>query len=118
MAQFNYIALDLRGKQISGSLDAETESIAVRLLDEKGLSALSVTSQGAIEQRKKRGKVRRRDIGTLYGQLADLLGSGVPLLRAFDSLIKSPSSPAQKELLQEIRASIAEGKTLTDSLKV
>jgi general secretion pathway protein F len=118
VAQFNYIALDLRGKQISGSLDAETESIAVRLLDEKGLSALSVTSQGAIEQRKKRGKVRRRDIGTLYGQLADLLGSGVPLLRAFDALIKSPSSLAQKELLQEIRASIAEGKTLTDSLKV
>jgi general secretion pathway protein F/type IV pilus assembly protein PilC len=53
----------------------------------------------------------------LYSQLADLLGSGVPLLRAMDSLIKSTPAPHIKELLKEIRAAVAEGKSLTETLK-
>jgi general secretion pathway protein F/type IV pilus assembly protein PilC len=53
----------------------------------------------------------------MYGQMADLIGSGVPLLRAMDSLVKSSVSPGLRELLREIRARVAEGKSLTDALR-
>jgi general secretion pathway protein F/type IV pilus assembly protein PilC len=53
----------------------------------------------------------------MYGQMADLLGSGVPLLRALDSLIKSAASVSLRDLLKEIRAAIADGKSLTDALR-
>jgi general secretion pathway protein F len=56
-------------------------------------------------------------VGTMYGQLADLIGSGVPLLRALDSLIRSTKNPALISLLKDIRASVADGKSLTDSMR-
>ena len=49
--------------------------------------------------------------------MADLLGSGVPLLRAMDSLIRSTPAPGLRALLKEIRAAVSEGKTLTDALR-
>lgn len=119
MPKFDYIAVDQSGKRTTGALEAENEALLLRLLDDRGLFPLTVKGVGASSEpgQKRKWKVKRRDIGAMYGQLADLLGSGVPLLRAFDALIKSPTSPAQKELLKEIRSSIAEGKTLTDSLR-
>src|SRR4051812_19636941 len=53
----------------------------------------------------------------MYSQLAGLIGAGVPLLRAMDSLVKSTASSSLKELLKEIRASVSEGKSLTDTVR-
>src|SRR5262245_50987367 len=53
----------------------------------------------------------------MYGQLADLIGSGVPLLRALDSLIRSTVNPPLIALLKDIRASVADGKSLTESMR-
>ncbi|HYE30907.1 MAG TPA: type II secretion system F family protein [Methylomirabilota bacterium] len=119
MPKFDFIAVDEGGKRTTGVLEAENEALVLRMLDEKRLFPVSVRGAGAAAAGggKRKWKVKRREIGAMYGQLADLLGSGVPLLRAFDALIKSPTSPNQKELLKEIRASIAQGRTLTDSLK-
>src|SRR5262249_52130784 len=61
--------------------------------------------------------IRSRDVGVMYGQLADLIGSGVPMLRALDSLIKSTPNAGLVELLKAVRASVADGKSLTDALR-
>jgi general secretion pathway protein F len=119
MAQYRYTALNTAGKQIAGALEAESESMALRLLEDKQLFPLAVRGEGgtAGQPRARKWRIRRRDIGIMYGQLADLLGSGVPLLRALDALIKSPANKDQKDLLKEVRAKIADGQTLTESLK-
>ncbi len=41
----------------------------------------------------------------------------MPLLRALDSLVKSTASLPLRELLREIRGSVAEGKSLTESMR-
>jgi general secretion pathway protein F len=119
MAQFQFTALDSAGKQIAGALEAESQGMALRLLEERKLFPLAVRGEsgGKGDPALRKWRIRRRDIGIMYGQLADLLGSGVPLLRALDALIKSPSGSDQKDLLKEIRGKIAEGKTLTESLR-
>jgi general secretion pathway protein F/type IV pilus assembly protein PilC len=53
----------------------------------------------------------------MYGQLADLIGSGVPLLRALDSLVKSTVNPRLVALMREIKKEVADGKSLTDSMR-
>jgi general secretion pathway protein F/type IV pilus assembly protein PilC len=53
----------------------------------------------------------------MYGQLADLIGSGVPMLRSLDSLIRSTVSPRLVEILREVRASVADGQSLTESMR-
>ncbi len=119
MALFQYTALTDAGEKITGALEAESEAMALRLLGEKRLFPVSVRGNGMVsgKPKPKRRRVRSRDLGVMYGQLADLIGSGVPLLRALDSLVKSTVSATLKELLKEIRTSVAEGKSLTDSLR-
>jgi general secretion pathway protein F/type IV pilus assembly protein PilC len=119
MAKFTYTALTEAGEKTSGTLEADNEAAVIRLLEERKLFPVNVQGRGGTTSGGDRPKrrVKSRDLGTMYGQLADLIGSGVPLLRALDSLIKSTPSASLKELLREIRAAIADGKTLTDSLK-
>src|ERR1043165_505452 len=119
MAQFNYTAMTEAGEKISGALEADSHSAVVRALEEKRLFPVNVWGKdgAAAKDGRVKRRVKSRDLGTMYGQLADLIGSGVPLLRALDSLIRSTGSPSLKELLKEIRAAISEGKTLTDTVR-
>jgi general secretion pathway protein F/type IV pilus assembly protein PilC len=117
--QFAYVALTSSGQKIDGQLEAESESAVLRALEEKSLFPVSVLAKGAQRSaRARRGKgVRSRDIGIMYGQLADLIGSGVPLLRALDTLVKSTTNQNLKFVLREIRGSVADGKSLTESMR-
>ena len=119
MTQFQYIALTEAGQKISGSLEAESEAAVLRLLGDRNLFPVSVQGKGMVSGKAKprRYRVKSRDLGVMYGQLADLIGSGVPLLRALDSLIRSTVNASLKELLREIRSAVSEGKTLTDALR-
>lgn len=120
MTKFHYTALKEDGERVSGVFEAETEAAVLRLLEEKRLFPVSVRgarkSKGLQGRLLKRG-VRMRDVGTMYGQLADLIGSGVPMLRALDSLARSTVNPRLKEILAEVRGTVADGKSLTDSLR-
>jgi len=119
MPQFQYTAMTEAGQRVSGALEAETEAAALRLIEERRLFPVSVRGKGAAapDAKPRKRRVKSRDLGLMYGQLADLLGSGVPLLRAMDTLIKSTVSASLRDLLKEIRASVADGRTLTDSMK-
>ena len=118
MPQFEYIAMTEAGARVTGALEAETESAAARALADKRLFPVTIQGRGgALKNQAKKRRVKNSDLGTCYGQLADLLGSGVPLLRALDSLIKSTPNVNLRDLLKEIRASVADGKTLTDTLR-
>lgn len=118
MAQFTYTAVNPAGQRVKGVLEAESQASVMRALEDKSLFPVSVVAKdGLANASGKRKRVKGRDLGTMYAQLADLLGSGVPLLRSFDTLIKSSPDGSLKLLLKEIRASVAEGKSLTDTLR-
>src|SRR5688500_3212597 len=114
MALFNYTAMTEAGQRVSGALEGESQSAVMRALEEKNLFPVNVWGKdGATKEGRVKRKVKSRDLGMMYAQLADLIGSGVPLLRSLDSLIRSTSAPALRELLKEIRTAVSEGKTLT-----
>lgn len=119
MSQFAYIAITGSGQKVGGELEADNEAAVLRLLEEKSLFPVTVTPKGAQRnERARKGKgVRGRDVGTMYGQLADLIGSGVPLLRAIDTLIKSTPNRNLVVVLKEIRGAVADGKSLNDAMK-
>ncbi len=120
MAEFQYTARTEAGNKITGQIEAESEAAVLRLLEEKRLFPIAVRGgEGAKDGKHQavKRKVRTRDIGIMYGQLADLIGSGVPLLRALDSLVRSTANAQLVELLKAIRASVADGKSLTESMR-
>ncbi|HXD51046.1 MAG TPA: type II secretion system F family protein, partial [Burkholderiales bacterium] len=114
-------ARDTAGQRVSGVLEADSEAAVMRLLEEKSLFPVAVTGAGSVAEKQTKGflvsRVRSRDIGIMYGQLADLIGSGVPLLRALDSLIRSTPNKKLAEILRDIRSQVADGKSLTESMR-
>jgi type II secretory pathway component PulF len=55
-------------------------------------------------------------LSVTYGQLSDLLRSGVPLLRALEVIRKQTSHSAFNQILGEVCHSVEEGATLADAL--
>lgn len=120
MMRFEYTARTESGQRVAGFLEAESEAMVLRMLEDKRLFPLAVVSRPAVAKGGKSlfgGRVRNRDVGMMYGQLADLIGSGVPLLRALDSLIRSTVNPRLAEILKQVRADVADGKSLTEALR-
>jgi general secretion pathway protein F/type IV pilus assembly protein PilC len=107
------------GQRVSGALEAESEAAVLRVLEEKRLFPVTVRGKGvsASGKAKPRRRIRTRDLGVLYGQLADLIGSGVPLLRALETLVKSTVHPGLRDLVKEIHGKVADGRALTEAMR-
>ena len=119
MPQFDYIAVTDAGQRVNGSLEADTKAAVLRLLADMSLLPVSVSGAkgGAPAGEKPKYRVKSRDLGMMYGQLGDLIGSGVPMMRSLDSLIKSTVSRHLVAVLREVRNLVADGKTLTEALR-
>ena len=87
MPDFQYIAREATGRQVSGLLTAVSKQDALSLLAGKSLFPVSIDlAKDAKAQRAGGGRVRARYLCVFYTQLGDLLHSGVPLLRSLELL--------------------------------
>jgi type II secretory pathway component PulF len=116
MAEFTYEARARTGQLNTGTLTAGSEREAMAILDARGLMPVRIQMQQAAGQSRFRKRVKGRHLSTLYAQLADLLHSGVPLLRSLDILERQSSLPALSDTLREVRADVADGTSLADSM--
>jgi len=115
--EFTYEALASSGAKSAGSLVATSEREALAMLDARGLLPVRVTASKSAGTTAKSGhKIRSRYTTVFYAQLADLLHSGVPLLRSLDILEKQASQPALAAVLREVRARVADGTALADAM--
>src|SRR5688500_1885908 len=101
MPDFAYVARDLTGQRVTGTLSAATEREVISILSGKSLfpgqvSADKVLAPGA------HLKVRGTTMATVYSQMASLLRSGVPLLRAITVLRDQTSHKNLKVILDEV----------------
>jgi len=115
--EFTYEALGGTGQRSQGTLTANSEGEVMTLLDARGLFPVRIQPvKDATTSRQRSKRVRARHMAGFYAQLADLLHSGVPLLRSIDILERQSSQPALGEILREIRAKVADGTSLADAM--
>ncbi len=117
MPKFQYTARNLSGGKVSGNVEAEGEIAAARLLENRELFPIDVWNSEAGESATSfRRRISSRDLGVMYGQLSDLLASGVPLLRSLKSLVKSTVNKRLADVLREIHNEVADGQSLHKSM--
>src|SRR5262249_20963574 len=86
------------------------------MLDARGLFPVKINmARGAVTSAVGK-KVKGRHMAAFYSQLADLLRSGVPLLRSLDVLERQSSQPTLSAVLREVRAKVADGTSLADAM--
>ncbi len=120
MGEFQYRARSAQGQTVTGTLNADSEAAVLRVLDERELFPVAIRNMGGTSDEKRKrlaGRIPSRDLGVMYSQLGDLLGSGVPLLRALNSLVRSTVNARLCEVLKEVQAAVADGKSLTESMR-
>ncbi len=119
MPDFQYIARELSGRQVTGVLSAASEHEALGSLAAKSLFPLNLKlADGAkTEAQISRGRVRARHLAVFYTQLADLLRSGVPLLRSLELLGRQTSQGTLKLVLQDVKEQVADGTRLAEAMR-
>ncbi len=119
MPTFTYQARTVDGQTVTGVLTAESQQAALRSLDERALFPIELVEGGQAAKSilpGRRRKLKLRILATCYGQFADLLKAGVPVMRALDVLSRQKSHPLLTEILNEVRDDVAGGETLADAM--
>ena len=116
MAEYRYIARTAAGEEVTGVMQADSETAVARTLDDRSLYPVRVTEAVPRARGLAGGRVRLRDVSVMYGQLSDLLAAGVPMLRALETLIKAVANPRLAEVIRRVRDDVSAGKTLADAL--
>lgn len=115
MPDFTYVARDQTGQRKTGMLTATSQHDVLAQLDGMALLPIEIkVSQAAGIMRSKR--VGGQTMANAYNQLAALLRSGVPLLRALTVMSSQASKPALKAVLEEVRLKVEDGEPLPTAM--
>ncbi len=125
MRSFKYRAKDNTKELITGSLQAETEQEALARLSQMGYFPLSIEREdeptGYQTDSGSAGwfsRVRHRDVTLFTRQMADLVESGLPLMRALEVLREQTENRRLQEILSNVAAQVREGKSFSEALAV
>ena len=119
MPDFRYIARELSGRQVTGMLSAATEQDALSTLSARSLFPVCVDLADAagLERGRSGRRVAARHLTAFYSQMADLLKSGVPLLRSLQLFVDQNTQPALKYVVQDVAERVADGSRLAESMR-
>ncbi len=119
MASFKYSAMGPDGRRQEGELEAADEAAAMEILRARSLLPLQLSQaagRSAAAAGAQRRSITRRDIGHFTNQLAALLGAGLQLAKALQSLEEQSANLTMKELLADIYREVSSGAPFADAL--
>src|SRR5436309_259454 len=141
MARFSYVALDTRGQEATGLVEAPSSNAAISQLRQAGYFPTSVIEEaisspdgkearqraakmaGVTKPRAKKGivlfqrrKVKSKILMIFTRQLATLIDSGLPLLRSLNVLAKQERDKVLKKTIDKLADSVQSGSTFSDAL--
>ncbi|MDI6774744.1 MAG: type II secretion system F family protein [Verrucomicrobiota bacterium] len=137
MPRFRYVAMDSKGVETQGIIDAENQSQALSIIRSKGFFPTKINEIGAdgktmaapkaqVEAKGIHKEIRlpaflRRGVKAkvlmiFTRQLATLVDAGLPLLRGLRILLKQEANPALRDALSGMGESVEGGSTFSEAL--
>ncbi len=117
MPDYQYSARNAAGNEITGKLTAHSKREALDTLHRLALFPIRVENvqRGHISIAIFKRKVSETQVAAALGLLADLLENGVPVLSAFDVLVKQTVHPVLRDVLSDIRDRVADGDAIDNA---
>ena len=117
MPTYKYTARDQDGKNVSGRIAAESESVIIAELRKRSLIILSVSEEkeSAFKKSSKPGgkRIKPEDLVIFTRQFATMLDAGIPILQSLEALSEQTPNPSFKAALETIRQDIQVGSSLS-----
>lgn len=123
MALFTYQAISKNGNNVTGTVDATDRNGAIEALVKQNLRPISIKVKGeengfgTIFKRIFGSKVKTDALVVFTRQLATMVGAGVPLLRALNSLKDHTQDEVLSEALNSVTGDVKGGLSLADALQ-
>lgn len=123
METFSYKAVNPAGKDVKGSVEAESKEEATRKIKEQGLVPVSIGKQGALDKDVnipmfKGKKIPARDMSVFCRQFASILKAGVSVINALEMLAEQTENKKLKEAIVQTQSNVEKGESLSDSMKL
>ena len=135
MAKYQYSALDAKGKEVKGAVDADSEQNALVAIRKKGLFPTQVErlkgkerKQGRASGEKKGAlkmeiklpsffsRIKPKQLMNFTRQLSILVNAGLPLIRGLQVVARQEKNPLLKKTIASMEESIKAGTMLADAM--
>lgn len=121
MATFLYKALDARGKQKKGTLEADSARLLRQQLRSSGLTPLEVEAVASKTSKSAnslfRSKIKTADLALITRQLSTLVAAAIPIEECLSAVAEQCEKPKIKAMIVAVRSGVMEGHSLADSMR-
>lgn len=141
MPRFKFVAMDSKGSEAEGELDADSQAAAIAAIRAKALFPTRVVEVGTDARKAPKagmprqkagaaanlkrenklsgifgGRVRAKDLMVFTRQLATLIDAGMPLLRGLRILLKQEKSPVLREAVTGMGEAVESGSNFSEAI--
>src|SRR6201995_3106013 len=115
---YTFKAMDLAGAMAQGVVEAESKQDVANQLKERGLVVIDIAAKYRSKELNVElfARVKPKDLAVASRQLATMVTSGMPILRALYVLEQQTESKILAGTLAEVRKDVEAGLLLSDSL--
>ena len=122
MATYNYKALDNKGKNKSGVIQADSARSARQMLRARGLVVAHIDEVKEGKLRKGKFALKKAisglELSLITRQFAILLNSSMSVEQALNALIDQLDNPEQKSIMMSVRNEVLGGRSLASSMRL
>lgn len=117
MADFSYIAIEKNGREVRGSMEADSrEKVEVKLRGQ-GLIPLEIQEQNAFQKDIKFGKkVKTKDLSLFCRQFVSMLRAGVSIMDSLEMLSAQTENKTLSTAIAGMKTEIGKGTTLSEAM--
>ena len=120
MASYGYEAINRAGKEVKGSLEAESIEDARAELKRSGMTIMNVEEQNLLTKDVDidlGGAPKIRDLAVFSRQFVSMIKAGVTILDALKMLGEQTENKKLKKALIEVRVNVEKGETLAHAME-
>ncbi len=128
MPAYQYVAVDEKGKTRKGVIAADSLGDARRNLQGQSLFPLNLDETQSKQEKSASGSsplslLRRkqaigvRDLALITRQLATMIGAGIAVDEALQSIAMQNTKPVIRDVLTNVRSHVVEGRKLSDAMR-
>ena len=119
MPGYSYVAVDQRGKEKRGRIEAENRDAVSQQLKKDGLFPVEIKEQGVLNKDIDFSigkKVKPRDLSVFCRQFVSITQAGVPMKEALQMMTEQTENKWLKKAIADVLVNVEKGNTLADSM--
>ena len=116
LVQYDWIALDKRGKKMRGEMPAKNAALVKAELRRQGMNPQTVREKAKPLFGSAGSTVKPRDVAIFSRQIATMMASGVPMVQAFEIIAGGQKNVRFKNMLNDVKTSIEGGSAMHEAL--